>query len=480
MKTYDEMFQRVLARRDEYEKQKQKRKLILKKTTAIVSGAAAVLALGLFTNVLKAPEKPTPEQSGIITETSLSTTKANTEPATKTTPAVTSKTTQTETTIQSVSSQSSITSVTSAQAGTSEKKTSAVSSDTSVTTEQTVVTSSPTTVITRLLTSQTYVSSRTMQTTTALTRKTTKTTATKRTTQTTTASTRKTTKTTATKRTTQTTTASTRKTTKTTATMHPRDTTTVSTRRTTNTTVTSHTTQTGTATMQTVDPSVTTTTCAATTKQVYIPALVDTIWKETDIRDEISYHTNISPQDVKRTINETDLVFSGTVIDRTEYELYYVNEYGIVYDPIRVSVVTATINDVYYGETDKSTIKLYYPFSFSKFYENDRIIRDDCEYIFFAGNYNKDFSQDRLIVNFDALKPYDHSDAYIKYTRDCIMPIIDDIVVFNYSYTDERSRELSILKPEDFKYEEPFPQQWVKYFNRSDIAEVINILFENK
>ncbi|MCR4889188.1 MAG: hypothetical protein K5979_08450 [Ruminococcus sp.] len=520
MKTYDEMFQRVLARRDEYEKQKQQRKLILKKTTAIVSGAAAVLALGLFTNALKAPKKPTPEQSGIITETSLSTTQVNTEPATKTTPAVTSKTTQTETTIQSVSSQSIITSVTSALAGTSEKKTSAVSSDTSVTTEQTVVTSSPTTVITRLLTSQTYVSSRTMktttvstrkttkttatkrttqtttastrkttkttatkrttQTTTASTRKTTKTTATKRTTQTTTASTRKTTKTTATKRTTQTTTASTRKTTKTTATMHPGDTTTASTRKTTNTTVTSYTTQTGTATMQTVDPSVTTTICAETTKPVYIPAIVDAIWKETDIRDETFYYYNRYSQNVKRTINETDLVFSGTVIDRTEYELYYVNEYGKVYDPKRVSVVTATINDVYYGETDKSTIKLYYPFSFSEFYQHDRRISDDCEYIFFAGNYNKDFSQDRLIVNFDALKPYDHSDAYIKLTRDCVMPIIDDIVVFNYSYTDERSRELSILKPVDFKYEEPLPQQGVKYFNRSDIAEVISILFENK
>ena len=460
MKTYDEMFQRVLARRDEYEKQKQKRKLILKKTTAIVSGAAAVLALGLFTNALKAPEKPVPEQSGIITETSLSTTQVNTEPAAKTTPAVTSKTTSTETTHQSVSSQSNITSVTSAQTGTSEKKPSAVSSDTSVTTEQTVVTSSPTTVITRLLTSQTYVSSRTMQTSTVPTHKTTKTTATKRTT--------------------QTTTASTRKTTKTTATMHPGDTTTASTRKTTKTTVTSHTTQTGTATMQTVDPSVTTTICAETTKPVYIPAIVDAIWKETDIRDETFYYYNRYSQNVKRTINETDLVFSGTVIDRTEYELYYVNEFGIVYDPKRVSVVTATINDVYYGETDKSTIKLYYPFSFSEFYQHDRRISDDCEYIFFAGNYNKDFSQDRLIVNFDVLKPYDHSDAYIKLTRDCIMPIIDDIVVFNYSYTDERSRELSILKPEDFKYEEPLPQQGVKYFNRSDIAEVISILFENK
>ncbi len=232
--------------------------------------------------------------------------------------------------------------------------------------------------------------------------------------------------------------------------------------------------------MQTVDPSVTTTACAETTKQVYIPAIVDAIWKETDIRDETFCYYNLYSQNVKRTINETDLVFSGTVIDRTEYELYYVNEYGKVYDPKRVSVVTATINDVYYGETDKSTIKLYYPLSFSEFYQHDRRISDDCEYIFFAGNYNKDLSQDGILTNFDVLKPYEHSDAYIKLTRDCVMPIIDDVVVFNYSYTDERSRKLRIWKPEDFKYEEPIIQQEIVYFRRSDIAEVISILFENK
>ena len=78
MKNYEEMAKLVLEARDEYVEEKKKRIVFIKRAAAIALGVSAMLVIGVATQVMKPPKKPTPSQSGIIieTETSLSETTA--------------------------------------------------------------------------------------------------------------------------------------------------------------------------------------------------------------------------------------------------------------------------------------------------------------------------------------------------------------------------------------------------------------------
>ena len=85
MKNDIEMFNSVLSRLEEYEKQKKRKCIIVRRTAALTLGTAAVLGTGIFTHAMKPPKKPVPSQSGIIVETettSAETTAAQTSPST--------------------------------------------------------------------------------------------------------------------------------------------------------------------------------------------------------------------------------------------------------------------------------------------------------------------------------------------------------------------------------------------------------------
>ena len=69
MKNDIEMFNSVLSRLEEYEKQKKRKCIIVRRTAALTLGTAAVLGIGIFTHVMRPPKKPAPSQSGIIVET---------------------------------------------------------------------------------------------------------------------------------------------------------------------------------------------------------------------------------------------------------------------------------------------------------------------------------------------------------------------------------------------------------------------------
>jgi len=69
MKNDIEMFNSVLSRLEEYEKQKKRKCIIVRRTAALTLGTAAVLGTGIFTHAMKPPKKPSLSQSGIIVET---------------------------------------------------------------------------------------------------------------------------------------------------------------------------------------------------------------------------------------------------------------------------------------------------------------------------------------------------------------------------------------------------------------------------
>ena len=94
MKNDYEMYQSVLSRRDKYRRKKEKHIRMIKRTAALTLGTAAVLGIGIFTRAMKPPKKPTPNQSGIITETE--TTSAETMVAPTSPSTIAPKTTATE------------------------------------------------------------------------------------------------------------------------------------------------------------------------------------------------------------------------------------------------------------------------------------------------------------------------------------------------------------------------------------------------
>lgn len=101
MKNYDERIESIFRKYDERLAAKKRRKAaIIRRSAALCLGASAVLGIGIFTNVMKPPKRPTAEQSGIISESSdIVTTSAVTaaETTAVNTTAATAKTTSTGT-----------------------------------------------------------------------------------------------------------------------------------------------------------------------------------------------------------------------------------------------------------------------------------------------------------------------------------------------------------------------------------------------
>lgn len=97
MKSYEELEANAYKKAEMLISRQKRRRLIMLRSGAVGLGAAAILGIGIFTNVMKPPKRPTPEQSGIITESSeMVTTSAAETTAEKTTASVTASTAATE------------------------------------------------------------------------------------------------------------------------------------------------------------------------------------------------------------------------------------------------------------------------------------------------------------------------------------------------------------------------------------------------
>ena len=97
MRTYDEQEKRAYEKAELLLAEKKRRRAVMiRRSAAVTAGAAAVIGVGLATFVLRPPKKPSPDSSGIITDTTVtasgtvneateqatSGTAVNTEPAT--------------------------------------------------------------------------------------------------------------------------------------------------------------------------------------------------------------------------------------------------------------------------------------------------------------------------------------------------------------------------------------------------------------
>jgi hypothetical protein len=69
MKNYDERVESVFRKYEARLAEQKRRKKLICRTVSIGVGAAAVICIGVYTNALKAPDRPTAESSGLISNT---------------------------------------------------------------------------------------------------------------------------------------------------------------------------------------------------------------------------------------------------------------------------------------------------------------------------------------------------------------------------------------------------------------------------
>ena len=149
----------IMKRGDAVIEQHKHRNAIIRRTAALSLGTAAVIMIGISTQLLKAPSKPTPASSGIITETSIVT---STEAVTTSLPPQTSKETKTAATTTSTTITSDTTSETTAIKSTAAKPNTAIKTTVSSTKQTTANT-------TTQIPAETSESPSTIPSTTALT-----------------------------------------------------------------------------------------------------------------------------------------------------------------------------------------------------------------------------------------------------------------------------------------------------------------------
>ena len=210
--------------------------------------------------------------------------------------------------------------------------------------------------------------------------------------------------------------------------------------------------------------AVTETTQADNTTEVTAPPVTTTVfvsrppdynteWNEVDIKpNDPNQHSMglLKPFDLDRITNEADLVFSGTITDRKEYEVSWTDDNGENWGPFENSVIEVSINEVYYGQTDRETLKIYFPYRFRQSGNGIFGLNDGQEYIFIANAFDDDYFAQIAENTLDRTEPYKHADMYINGTRDNTMPIINGIVL---PYTDFFKNDESVLST-DIPYEE--------------------------
>ena len=209
---------------------------------------------------------------------------------------------------------------------------------------------------------------------------------------------------------------------------------------------------------------------------------INTTWEEVEpskLTKQVS--ETYKPFELENVINETDLVFKGTVIGSNEYDVQWIDENGENWGPYRNSIIEVEVNDVYYGQTDKDKIKIYYPKSISTLYTGAFLIRDGQEYIFIANVFDEDFYAKKANNPDDRFEQDKYSDVYITNSRDAVMPVINDTVsVFNgYFNNNEDALPKAIAKEEVINDipTEANKANWFLYFSKDDLAELLEELF---
>lgn len=213
------------------------------------------------------------------------------------------------------------------------------------------------------------------------------------------------------------------------------------------------------------------------------------IWKKVKIKNEV-YIANgsISPFDLEKIITESDYVFSGTVINREEYEVDWTDENGEYWGPFPSSLIEVKVNKEYYGKSpvEGDVIKVYYPYSFSMAFNNSFLIEDNSEYVFITRALDEDFVKQKEINNpDDRFEQEKYADVYISDTYSNLMAIEDDIVFMcNEFFSDNKAVMSKVLSDElncdKIISSQSIENEWLIALDKADFNKAFLDLFNNQ
>ena len=201
------------------------------------------------------------------------------------------------------------------------------------------------------------------------------------------------------------------------------------------------------------------------------------VWTETEPGEQVEYSSVYKIFDRDKYIGQTKLAFNGTVTDIKEYAVSGQYENGEKWGPSNRTIIEVAVNDVYYGETNKKTIKLFYNTSLSTRPKGSFMIETGREYFFIAKELD-----DNAVQNLDAAK---YADLTITAgLRDGIMPVSDGIVSVYHEYFDdnETAKAEALAKDEvmDKLTDDAKAANWFMYFNKADFVELFDELFSSR
>ena len=183
-----------------------------------------------------------------------------------------------------------------------------------------------------------------------------------------------------------------------------------------------------------------------------------------------------TPFELEKVVEDTDLVFRGTVVGSKEYNVSRTDENGEKNGPIPAGIIEVKVEDVLCGQTDKETIKLYYPQSLRIDYKGSFMINDGSEYIFLAGGFDEEYNEKNSV--YEAEK---YADYHIATSRNSVMPVINSIATV-YSGFFENNEEalakaLDMAEAGDSIPAETNDADWFMFFKSEDLTELLKGLF---
>jgi len=214
-----------------------------------------------------------------------------------------------------------------------------------------------------------------------------------------------------------------------------------------------------------------------------------TVWTEKEISDA-TYHVKGTTKkfDLKETINEADYVFSGTIVDREEYEVEWTDENNEHWGPFPSSIIKVKVNKEYHGKSpvNSDIIKVYYPYSLSMIFEGSFLIKDDCEYVFVTRTLDNEFVKKRDKENpDDKFEQEKYADVYISDSSYNLMAIDDGNVFAHYDYffwdavASKKIKNSNTLKTDMISSETLINNNWFVGLERNDFDESFSKLFKN-
>lgn len=98
-----------------------------------------------------------------------------------------------------------------------------------------------------------------------------------------------------------------------------------------------------------------------------------TVWSEVPIKQYTAFSrcTGAIEFDLEQQISDTELIFSGEIINEKEYEVKWTDENNEQWGPFPSSVLKVKINKLYFGTgfEEEQVVRVYYPYSLSTKFE---------------------------------------------------------------------------------------------------------------